>query len=274
MSNENKDAGIQVSLPKAGVTVEVPKIETPKADASLLSNNESAAVMSKKTVEAESNTEQGIKINLGGNEMLEKGTIKNEGLVNDLLNMEETATVDFVIPKAKLVECLKKHLPVQRAEVEYVKQNFLEFSHFVKTPSTAITGGNLSAEEELGILKLFYPNADPMSPQAIEGFLTITMKAEELGDIKALSENSIFTRSSMINPEKLFVSQEMSKFTLKNQRNLFKNGLSNNTITYYIPTVLVALTHLGIDAEKAISNNFISVGEAGEMVTIHIRKDM
>ena len=56
MSNENKDAGIQVSLPKAGVTVEVPKIETPKADASLLSNNESAAVMSKKTVEAESNT--------------------------------------------------------------------------------------------------------------------------------------------------------------------------------------------------------------------------
>lgn len=198
------------------------------------------------------------------------------GALEDILSHHNLSDCDFLISKRTLEEFISRQLKIKN-EVNYINRDVRAFRTQViqKVLSTGgvETGTTLSQGEALDLEKLFYPGANlPGNKNPISGLFEIRVpKTEIYGERK---DNDLLEYSLLDDPEVLYRNPAMQKFTIKGLRKILVEDVDRGIIIHFVPTILVALAYLGIDAEEAIAKYFISCGETPENIIVHIRKDM
>lgn len=232
----------------------------------------------------EDKKEGGYNVNLNNNyqdlNSVPDPKVNPSGPLKELLDIPYVVTTGLAIPKKELADFIEAQLTV-KANVTWKVMDFNTFHTMLNKTAKAdlLFDNGLTALEKERLLKLFYPSNTQGAQvnNALQGLFEVIVRKEDIfNDAKP---QDILEYSTMEDPEKFFKSPNMKKFMITGQRQIFYTDLSNNTIHYFIPALLVALSKIGLNPEEAINKNFISLGETLQgntqgHIQVHIRKDL
>ena len=207
--------------------------------------------------------------------------VNQVGPMTDLLNSQYVGVVEYIIPKADLIEYISNNLTV-KAGVYFVPKSAVEFSKLIIHDERLRSGefeysNGVSLEELNNLKRLYFPSVEGTSTksgvvtQPLQGLFEIKVKKEDAYDKKEAKD--LFEYSTMDNPEELYKTPVLKKFTLKNYRKIFSTNVDTGVMTHYIPVVLVALSKLGFNPEDILRTHYVSLGESANSILVHVRKD-
>ena len=205
-----------------------------------------------------------------------RNTVTTGGALDDVISHPNLAEADFAIPKKALEDYVSKQLKVKNEVVFYpgdLRTFRSSFIHPLVNTAGIETGSTLTQGEAQKLERIFYPGANlPANKHPLNGVLRIKVAKSEL--YAKREDSDLLEYSTLDDPEVLYKNPAMQKFTLPKMRKILVEEVDKGMIYHFIPVLLAALSYLGVDAEKAINQYFISCGEVNDTIVIHIRKDM
>ena len=205
-----------------------------------------------------------------------KNTVTTGGALEDVLHHPNLIDANFIIPKKTLEDYVSKQLKIKNEVVYYpgdLRSFRSSFIHPLVNTAGIETGSTLTQGEAQKLEKIFYPGVNiPGNKNPINGVIRIKIAKSDLYTRR--EDRNLLEYSTLDDPEVLYQNPAMQKFTLPKMRKILVEEVDKGMIYHFIPVLLAALSYLGVDAEKAINEYYISCGEVNDTVIIHIRKDM
>lgn len=211
-----------------------------------------------------------LEINLGdlGTGAVPKQKINLGGKFTEVTNSNEFYAIELIASKKTLEQFVTNQLGIE-GEVNFLPKTIMEFQNYLgQYVNGAFLMNNIEHNEIAKLTRVYYPSKD--ATQSIQGLFDISINRSVIYDPKVDKASNLFEESNIEDPEVLFESSAVDKFSLEGVRKIYYT--TNDKIHYLIPALTVVLSYFGFVPSEAVKSFNITLAETADSIAIKIRK--